>query len=58
MKAKNRKVTKQITDYDNSETGSFINKKNKLSFQDIGLKLPKQELIKRFLAEAMKPRKT
>lgn len=42
MKAKNKKVTKQITDYDNTETGSFINKKNKLSFQDIGLELPKQ----------------
>jgi len=42
MKVKNKKVPKEITDYDNSETGSFISKKNKLSFQDLGLELPKQ----------------
>ncbi len=88
MKVKKKKVLKEIIDYDNAETGSFINKKNKLSLEDVGLELPKQAptqvvsirlptsllneikafgsvmdvpyqaLIKMFLTEAIKARKS
>jgi len=39
MNKKNKK-TKEIIDYDSTDTSSVINKKNRLSLEDIGLTLP------------------
>ena len=40
MKAKKKLV--EIRDYDKSETGTFVDANKKLSFEDIGLELPKE----------------
>ena len=39
MNKKNKK-TKEIIDYDSTDTSTMINKKNRLRFEDIGLILP------------------
>lgn len=43
MKAKIKKrLIKEISDYDNSETLPFIDTKKKLKLKDLGLELPQQ----------------
>ncbi len=40
MKKEKNKSRRKISDYDNSETASFIDQSKQLKFEDIGLELP------------------